>query len=182
LLVATAIAHVGYALIGVTAASDRGFQAALFYVASFAIPALGAFHLAALIGEAKGSDGFAAMGGLLRGRQAPIGAFLVVFLSSLAGAPFLIGFRAKLHLFGTALDQGLGGLAAVGVVNTILTLCVYARAMGAMRGNTANHPPMRLSAYDASLAAALATATLVFGVYETPLFDLAGRSIHLLPR
>ena len=51
-----------------------------------------------------------------------------------------------------------------------------------MRGDPANVPPMRLSAYDASLAAALAVATVAFGLYETPLFDLAGRSIHLLPR
>ena len=164
------------------AASDGGFQAALFYVASFCIPALGAFHLAALIGEAKGSDGFAAMRGLLRGRQAPVGVFLTVFLLSLAGAPLLIGFHAKLHVFGTALDQGLGGLVAVGLVNTVLSFCAYARGLAAMRGDPASVAPMRLSAYDASLAAALATATVVFGVYEAPLFDLAGRSIHLLPR
>ena len=182
LLVATALAHVGYALIGVAAASDGGFQAALFYVASFSIPALGGFHLAALIGEAKGSDGFAAMRGLLRGRQAAVGVLLAVFLSSLAGAPLLIGFRAKLHVFGTALDQGLGGLVAVGLVNTVLSFCAYARGLAAMRGDPANVPPMRLSAYDASLAAALAVATVAFGLYETPLFDLAGRSIHLLPR
>ena len=182
LLVATAIAHVGYALVGVTAASDRGFQAALFYVASFCIPALGAFHLAALIGEAQGSEGFDAMRGLLRGRQMPIGIVLGVFLLSLAGVPPLIGFRAKLHVFGTAYDQGLGGLVVVGVINSCLSIVAYARALVAMRGRPTTRPPVRLSAYDASLAAALATATLGFGLYETPLFDLAGRSIHLLPR
>jgi len=182
LLVATAIAHVGYALIAVAAASERGFQAALFYVASFCIPALGAFHLAASIEAAKGSDGAEALRGLLRGRQAPIGIALALFVLSLAGAPLTIGFRAKLHVFATALDQGLGGLVVVAAINGVLSAWAYARVLLAMSGSSANGPSMRLSAYDASLSAALVAATVGFGVYDSPLFDLAGRSIHLLPR
>jgi NADH-quinone oxidoreductase subunit N len=182
LLVATAIAHVGYTLIALAAASDGGFQAALFYVASFCIAGLGAFHLAALIGTAKGSEALDAMAGLLRGRQAPVGIALGAFVLSLAGAPLLIGFRAKLHVFHSALDHGSSALAAVAGVNAVLSCCAYARVLLAMGGRDERGIGVRLSAYDASLAAALFVATVAFGIYEAPLFDLAGRSMQLLPR
>jgi len=182
LLTAATIAQVGFALIAVAAASDRGFQAALFHVASFCIAGLGAFHLASLIGAAKGSEELAAMRGLLHGRQAPVGIALAAFVLSLAGAPLLIGFRAKLHVFGAALDHGSSGLVAAAGVNAVLSTCAYARVLIAMRGRADEGTGMRLSAYDASFALSLVAAIVAFGVYEAPLFDLAGRSIDLLPR
>jgi NADH-quinone oxidoreductase subunit N len=56
LLVATSMAHVGYAMVGLTPASDRGLEATLFYVAAFSVASLGAFHLAALIARESGTD------------------------------------------------------------------------------------------------------------------------------
>jgi hypothetical protein len=43
-------------------------------------------------------------------------------------------------------------------------------------------PRLRMSSYDTCLTVSLAAVVIVFGLYETPLLDLAGRSIHLLPR
>ena len=52
-LVATAAAHVGYALLAVASATDAGLQAALFYVVASGLSAIGAFHVAALIERAR---------------------------------------------------------------------------------------------------------------------------------
>ncbi len=102
LLAATAAAHVGYALLAVSSATDVGLEAALFYVVASGLSALGAFHVAALVERARGSDDLAACSGLLRGAGWPVGVGLGAFLLSLAGVPGLVGFPAKLHVLRAA--------------------------------------------------------------------------------
>jgi len=182
LLVAGAIAHVGYALVGVAAASDDGLRAIVFSTAAFSIGMIGALHVATLIARARGTDDLGAVTGLLGGRAAPLGIALGIFLLSLVGVPPLVGFRAKLHLFAAALDEGHPGLVAVGFVSSAASLFAYARVLAAMRTAAPAAPPVRVTLYDAGFAASLLAATVAFGVYEMPLLDLAARSAHLLPR
>jgi len=182
LLVATSMAHVGYAMLGLTPASDRGLEATLFYVAAFSVASLGAFHLAALIARESGTDDLEACRGLLRGRGTLAGASLMLFLLSLAGMPMLVGFFAKLHLFAAATPIGLGGVVLLALANCVLSLMAYTRIFFVMRAGEAAVPRVRMSPSDACLTVSLAAVVVVFGLYETPLLDLAGRSIHLLPR
>ncbi len=182
LLVATSMAHVGYAVLGLAPSSDRGLEATLFYVAAFSVASLGAFHLAALIARARGTDDLEACRGLLRGRGTLAGVSLTVFLLSLAGMPLLVGFFAKLHLFAAATPIGLGGVMFLAVANCALSLMAYTRIFFVMRVGAAVVPRLRMSSYDACLTVSLAAVVIVFGLYEAPLLDLAGRSIHLLPR
>ncbi len=181
-LVATSMAHVGYAMLGLASASDRGLEAALFYLAAFSVASLGAFHLAALITRANGSDDLDACRGLLRGRGTLAGFSLALFLLSLAGMPLLVGFFAKLHLFAAAIPMGLEGVMLLALANCVLSLLAYTRVLFVMGVGEAAEPTLRIGPYDACLTLSLATAVVVFGFYETPLLDLAGRSIHLLPR
>ena len=68
------------------------------------------------------------------------------------------------------------------LANCLLSLIAYARILFVMRVGEGAVPTLRMSSYDACLTLSLAAAVIVFGLYETPLLDLAGRSIHLLPR
>jgi NADH-quinone oxidoreductase subunit N len=182
LLVATSMAQVGYAVLGLAPASDRGLEATLFYLAAFSVASLGAFHLAALIARASGTDDLEACRGLLSGKGTLAGVSLMLFLLSLAGMPLLVGFFAKLHLFAAAMPIGLGGVMLLAFANCFLSLLAYMRIFLAMRVGEATVPGLRMSSYDACLTVSLAAVVIVFGLYEAPLLDLAGRSIHLLPR
>jgi NADH-quinone oxidoreductase subunit N len=61
-----------------------------------------------------------------------MGAAMVCFLLSLVGVPPLAGFAVKLLLFGAALDAGFAWLAAVAILNSVLSLAVYLRIIAPM--------------------------------------------------
>jgi NADH-quinone oxidoreductase subunit N len=105
LLAYSAVAHAGYALIGVLAFGSRGVMPLLYYVITYAVTVLGAFGVVALIEQRTGSDGFAAFAGL--NKRAPLLSFcMLIFMLSLAGIPPLAGFFGKFYVFAAALAQG----------------------------------------------------------------------------
>ena len=57
---------------------------------------------------------------------------MTVFMLSLAGIPPLIGFVAKLYVFGSAVEGGWWWLAAVGVVNSVISAYYYLRVVAYM--------------------------------------------------
>jgi len=105
LLAYSAVAHAGYALIGVLAFGERGPSALLYYVVTYAITVLGAFGVVALLEQRTGSDAFAAFAGL--NKRAPVLSFcMLIFMLSLAGIPPLAGFFGKFYVFAAALGSG----------------------------------------------------------------------------
>jgi NADH-quinone oxidoreductase subunit N len=95
---------------------------------------------------------------------------LVFFLASLTGLPPTAGFMGKWMLFQATLDGGLGWLAVVAALNSVVALFYYfklARAL-LLRGEGATEPGTAPRGVLPALAAAsvvlLALATLWFGV------------------
>jgi proton-translocating NADH-quinone oxidoreductase chain N len=123
LLAYSSIAQAGYFLLGVVALG-RGtiaLQALVVFAAAYAAMNLGAFAVVARVGR-----DLSAWAGL--GRSSPwTGGAMAVFLFSLVGVPPLGGFVGKLLLFGAALDAGYTWLAAIAVLNSVLSLAVYLR-------------------------------------------------------
>ena len=181
LLLATAAAHVGYALLGVASATDAGLRAALFYLVASTVGALGAFHGAALVERARGNDELEAYRGLLRGSSWPVGLGLGVFLLSLAGFPGPVGFPAKRHVFETSRGT-FEGVAIVAALNIGLAAAAYGRVILRMLERDEGARAVRVRAYDACFMATLAAATIAFGLDQEPLLELVKRSIQLLPR
>jgi NADH-quinone oxidoreductase subunit N len=182
MLVATAAAHLGYALLGVASATDAGLRAALFYVVASGLAALGAFHAAALVERSRGRDDLEAYRGLLHGSCWPVGIGLGAFLLSLAGVPGFIGFPAKLHVFQAAAESGFDGVVAAAILNIGLAGAAYGRVIRRMFERADDAAAVRIRAYDACFVAALAAGTVALGLHQAPLLELAKRSIHLLPR
>ena len=103
LLAYSAVAHGGYAIIGVL--GYGGHYALLYYVVTYAFTVLGAFGVVALIEQRTGHDGFAAFAGL--NKRAPLLSFcMLIFMLSLAGIPPLAGFFGKFYVFAAALRSG----------------------------------------------------------------------------
>ena len=123
------IAHAGYLLIAVEAASARGTAAALFYLCTYAVMASGAFAVVAAVGRA-GDDrhSLAEYRGLASSRPVLAG-LLTLFLLAQAGVPLTGGFVAKLSVFGAAVGAGQYWLALVGMIAAVVGAYVYLRVV-----------------------------------------------------
>jgi NADH-quinone oxidoreductase subunit N len=143
MLAYSSIAHAGYMLVGVAAASvsSRGPEAAgsvLYYLVVYAFTNVGAFAVAAWLVRDKNTDDIDDLNGL--GYQAPLLAVCILILMlSLIGIPPLAGFFGKLYMFMEALNQNqaetrltLLALVALGLLNSVVSAFYYVRVLKAM--------------------------------------------------
>ena len=157
LLAYSSVAQAGTILIGLAAiTADRGDTlgagAILFYLAGYTVTNLTAFLVVIAVYNRTGSYEIGAYRGL--GRRAPLLAGLLAFaLISLIGLPPSAGFFGKLYLFDTAVQSDLVWLAAIGVVNSVISAAYYLRPIKAMFIDAA----VDEAAADASPAAEAAT-------------------------
>jgi NADH-quinone oxidoreductase subunit N len=115
LLAYSAIAHGGYLLLGVMAAGTAGTASLLYYVLTYALSALGAFGVVAVVQDRAGGERLADFAGL--SRRAPVVSFcMMVFMLSLAGIPPLAGFFGKFYVFSAALRAGANPLGLLWLV------------------------------------------------------------------
>jgi NADH-quinone oxidoreductase subunit N len=124
LLAYSAIAHAGYALVGIAADSSEGVRATVFYVITYALTTVGAFGVVGAVQGETGQGRLTDFAGL-RQRSPVLAACMMVFLLSLAGIPPLAGFFGKFYLFAAALE---GGGRSLG----LLWLVILALAMSAV--------------------------------------------------
>lgn len=124
LLAYSSIAHAGYALLGVAAASELGVLSVVYYFLVYAVTNLAAFAVVIIVYHTTGSDEIADYAGLSRRSPMLALALLLAFLS-LAGVPPLGGFIAKVLAFAAAVEAGLIWLAVLGVLNSIVGLYYY---------------------------------------------------------
>jgi NADH-quinone oxidoreductase subunit N len=124
LLAYSSIAHAGYVLLGVVAATEFGVASAVFYLVAYLLTNLAAFGVVMIVGRAVGSDEIGAYAGLSR-RSSGLALVMLVAFLSLAGVPPLAGFIGKMWVFAAVVDQGLYWLAFIGVLNAIVGVYYY---------------------------------------------------------
>ncbi|MER5770416.1 NADH-quinone oxidoreductase subunit N [Streptomyces sp. NPDC001985] len=128
LLAWSSVAQAGYILVPIAAAaysSDDQIGATVSYALMYAVVNLGAFAVVALVARTKPLNRIADYRGLYATR--PLAALtLGFFLLCLAGLPpGIIGLFAKVIVFSSAVDAGLGWLAVVMAVNVVIALYYY---------------------------------------------------------
>ncbi len=165
------IAQIGYALVGLATRTEYGVGMTLFFLATYVFTNLGIFLVVHAAAEDMGGHSTKVLAGLSR-RSPWLGAALLVFLLSLAGIPFVVGFWAKFFLFLAAWKAGLTGLVWAAVALAVLGLFYYlsvARStfMSDGSGEGKVRPGFALTA-----AIVLCLAAVVgLGLYPTPLLD-----------
>ena len=136
LLAYSSIGHVGYALIGVAAATPggaaaEGISSVLIYLAIYLVMTVG---LRLRSRHAQGrlpSEAIQDLAGI--SKEQPLYAFLfAMLLFSLAGIPPLAGFFAKFYVFNAAIQAHLDWLAVVGVVLSVVGAYYYLRIVKLM--------------------------------------------------
>ncbi|MET8967854.1 NADH-quinone oxidoreductase subunit N [Streptomyces hydrogenans] len=130
LLAWSSVAQAGYLLVPIGAAaysSDEQVGATVAYALMYAVVNLGAFAVVALVARTHPGKRIADHAGLYATSPAAALA-LAFFLLNLAGLPpGIIGLFAKVTVFSSAVDAGLGWLAVVMGVNVVIGLAYYLR-------------------------------------------------------
>jgi NADH-quinone oxidoreductase subunit N len=179
MLAYSSIAHAGYLLIGLIAASPAGKAAVLFYLVAYAVTNLGAFGvLAALSTPDRPHDEMRDFAGLWQERPG-LAALLTVFLLSLGGFPPTVGFVAKWYIFNAALQKGLLALAILGVLTSVISVFFYLRVVVMMYMTDQRSPGQRPAVPVLAAAGMLLAVAAVFylGVMPGQLISIAMDSV-----
>ena len=178
MLAYSSIAHAGYVLVALTARSETGTAAAMFYLAGYAFMNVGAFTaVTVLTGKGERFQSIDDFKGL--GRKQPLTAALFsIFLLSLIGVPLTGGFFGKFYIFKAALDSHLIGLTVLGLLTSAVAAYYYLRLVVVMYMQPAPADAGELSSPSAGIRVALllsCAATLLLGVFPSLVLDIAVR-------
>ncbi|MFH9393407.1 NADH-quinone oxidoreductase subunit NuoN [Streptomyces sp. NPDC017413] len=179
LLAYSSIAHAGFILAGVIAASPEGISSVLFYLLAYSFVTVGAFAVVTLVRDAGGeATHLSKWAGL--GRRSPlVAAVFAVFLLAFAGIPLTSGFSGKFAVFKAAAEGGAGGLVVVGVLSSAVAAFFYIRVIVLMffsepkaDGPTVAVPsPLTMTTIAVGVA-----VTLVLGLAPQYFLDLASQA------
>jgi NADH-quinone oxidoreductase subunit N len=165
LMAYSSIGHVGYALIGLAAATPAGIRGVLVYMAIYLFMNIGTWAVILCMRQ-RGQmlEGISDLSGL--GRTQPgLALALAIFMFALAGIPPTAGFFSKLYIFLAAIDANLVGLAVIGVVTSVVGAFYYLRIVKVMYFDEP------LGAFDRPIAAELKWV-LVVTAFVTMFFIL----------
>jgi NADH-quinone oxidoreductase subunit N len=180
MLAYSSIGHAGYMLVAVTAHSDTGAAAVMFYLAAYALTNIGAFAVVTYFAR-KGEkyvaiDDFAG----LAQRQPVMAGMMTIFLLSFIGVPLTGGFFGKFYIFKAALDSKLVWLTVLGLLNSAVAAYYYLYILVEMYmkepgESTENLPPVGIGLKVTVYASAL--GTLILGIFPSSVLDYASRTI-----
>ena len=178
ILAYSSVSHAGFILVGVQAASDEGVAAVLFYLAAYAVIAVGSFTVVSVLsGQRDDRTGLDVLAGLGTRRPA-LALGLTILLLAQAGVPFTSGFVAKFSVIAAAVESRSYWLAVVAMVSAVVAAFAYLRVVVAMYfrdaseengpGAEASEPAVGIGAGAVIVAAVLFTVAMgiVPGVME----------------
>ncbi|WP_254513419.1 NADH-quinone oxidoreductase subunit N [Anatilimnocola floriformis] len=197
LMAYSAIAHGGYLLLGLAAATGAvaipelkatgGVTAMVFYVVVYSLASLGTFTALAYLGSQRREiQSINELAGL--GKSQPLAAAVIaVCMFSMAGLPPLAGFWGKFGLFMSALEISLGNvdpnvrfaflaLLIIGALNAAIAAAYYLRLVSVMFFQSSTEPVPAGGGMGALVAATLCGALVVLaGVAPGSIMHLAGQ-------
>jgi len=173
LMAYSSIGHMGFALVGLAAATEEGVRGVLIYMAIYLFMTLGAFAvILAMRRQGTLVEEISDLSGLARTKPT-MALFFAILLFSLAGIPPLAGFFAKFYVFLAAIKAGLYTLAVLGVLTSVVGAYYYLMIVKIMYFD---EPAERFEPMPRELTAILAVsglANLLFIVYPAPLIEAA---------
>src|SRR5216684_2795186 len=174
LMAYSSIGHVGYALIGLAAATPSGIRGVLIYMAIYLFMNVGTFAvILCMRHEGRMLEGIDDLAGLSRTHPG-LALALALFMFAMAGIPPTAGFFSKLYIFLAAIDAHLVWLAVIGAGASVVGAFYYLRIVKVMYFDEP------IGVFDRPISAELkgvvfvtAIATLFFFVLPGPIFAAA---------
>ena len=179
MLAFSSVAHAGFILLGVLAASPNGLASTLFYLFAYGITTLGAFAIVSIVRDSSGeATHLSQWAGL--GRTSPwIASTFALFLLALAGIPLTSGFTGKFAVFTSAVESGQTPIVIVAVVASAIAAFFYARVIVLMFFTAApeNAPSVVVPSLLTTVAiGSTAAFTVLLGVVPQPVLDLCANA------
>ncbi len=185
MLAYSSIAHAGYLLMALAAASDPrvaddAVSAALFYMFAYLFSNLGAWAVVLTVERSEGRglliEDYAGLGR----RRPALALAMAIFMLSLIGVPPTVGFIGKFLVFSVTIEAGMIGLALVGVVTSLVSAYYYLRVV-VMMYMRSGEPETRSEGWLNRTVGLTALATILLGVLPGPLLILAGNAGFITP-
>jgi len=185
MLAYSSIAHAGYLLMALAAASDprvadEAVSAALFYLFAYLFSNLGAWAVVLTVERSEGRglliEDYAGLGR----RRPALALAMTIFMLSLIGVPPTVGFIGKFLVFSVTIEAGLIGLALVGVVTSLVSAYYYLRVV-VMMYMRSGEPETRSEGWLNRTVGLSALATFLLGVLPGPILILAGNAGFITP-
>jgi len=184
MLAYSSIAHAGYLLVALAAASTLGAASSLFYLLVYTFMTVGAFAVVLIVGrEGEAHLDLESYSGLAW-RRPLLGVTMTVFLLSLAGFPLTGGFIAKVYVLQAAVERDLLSLAVVLVLASLVSYWYYLRVAwymwfrespdGATDTRIVTSPAMRVALVVSVIG------ILLLGIFPGAVLEMAARSANSL--
>src|ERR1700736_493117 len=168
LMAYSSISHVGYALIGLATGTAAGIRGVLVYMAIYLFMTVRTWAVVLCMRRnGRMLEGISDLAGLSRS-QPGLALALAIFMFALSGIPPTAGLFAKLYVFLAAIDANLAGLAAIGVVTSVVSAFYYLRVVKVMYFDEP------VGAFDRPLTAELKGVLFVTAVVTLFFFILPG--------
>ncbi|TVQ34663.1 MAG: NADH-quinone oxidoreductase subunit NuoN [Geminicoccaceae bacterium] len=174
LMAYSGIGHVGYALVGLAAGTERGVYGVLVYMTLYLFMTVGTFAVILTLRrrgqELERVQDFAGLS-----KEQPLLALAAaIFMFSLAGIPPLAGFFGKLYVFLAAVDAGLIALAVFGVLMSVVGAYYYLRIVKLMYFDAPPEPFDKTIEPELQAVLVVTTAvTALFIVFPGPILGTA---------
>ena len=182
MLAYSSIAHAGYLLVALVAASNTGVSGTLFYLLAYVFMNVGAFAIVIVLSQ-KGDVGMNINDYAGLGFKHPMLAIaMTLFMLSMAGVPPMAGFVGKFYIFSAAIKSGYVGLAIIGVINSVISVYYYLRVtvIMYMKEPVRDFQPLTISPLIVVAIAIAVVGTLHLGIFPSKVMEIAQRSVLTL--
>lgn len=173
MLAYSAIANVGFILLGFTTGTAAGYQAALYYTIVYVLMTLGSFGVILLASrrgfEADDLDDYKG----LAARDPLLAVGMLMLMFSTAGVPPFVGFWAKLAIFESLWEAGSLVLVVIAAIASVIGAFYYIRVVKLMYFDDAPAQPRGEAGASLRFVLGLnALAALVLGLVPGVLIDI----------
>ena len=174
MLAYSAIAHMGYGLLGLVAGTAMGYAMSLFYMLAYGLMALAAFGLLVVMSKSGQVEQLSDLKGL-NARNPWLALMMLLAMFSMAGIPPTIGFFAKLGILEALISVHLLWIATLAIIFAIIGAYYYINVIKVMYFEEPEPTiPRIMVAPDAYLALSInAILLLVLGLFPSQLIWLA---------
>jgi len=178
MLAYSSISQAGYILIGMAARSTGGINASLFQIFAHMFAFIGILAIVAWLERKNRSEMNDLIGLYKENRLLAFG--LSFLMLSLIGVPLTAGFFGKFLLFLSAVHSGMLWLAVLGVVNSVISVFYYAKALTAVYTNKFGARSVSIGLPTTAVVVACIALILIFGIYPQPLLNMTSAAAQHL--
>jgi len=166
LMAYSSIGNMGYALLGIVAATPQGASAVVLYMTIYMIMTAGTFGIILCMRRnGRSVELISDLAGV--SRTNPMMAYaLAILLFSMSGIPPMAGFFGKLFVFQAAVAGGFYVLAVIGVITSVIAAYYYLRIIKVMFFDEAVEPLDKQMAFAKRAVVVLSVAFVLFFILK----------------